>query len=65
MTSRIKSEQLAEAVLNSVINGSYPDSDNVAGAPLAASALPKIVATLREARENLYVLHLQITLCSA
>ena len=53
--SEIKPSQLADAVLSSVLDGSYPDSDDVAGAILEASALPEIVASLQNARESLYV----------
>ncbi|RPB04073.1 hypothetical protein L873DRAFT_1729843 [Choiromyces venosus 120613-1] len=52
--SKINASQLADAVLSSVLDGSYPDSDDVAGAVLEASALPEIVASLQKARESLY-----------
>ncbi|CAZ82412.1 unnamed protein product [Tuber melanosporum] len=53
-SSKIKPSQLADAVLSSVLDGSYPDSDDVAGAVLEASALPEIIAPLQKARESLY-----------
>ncbi|CUS13100.1 unnamed protein product [Tuber aestivum] len=52
--SKIKPSQLADAVLGSILDGSYPDSDDVAGAVLEASALPEIVASLQKAKEILY-----------
>ncbi|KAG0638182.1 hypothetical protein HOY80DRAFT_968902 [Tuber brumale] len=52
--SKIKPSQLADAVLSSVLDGSYPDSDDVAGAVLEASALPEIITSLQKARESLY-----------
>ncbi|PWW73850.1 hypothetical protein C7212DRAFT_366119 [Tuber magnatum] len=51
---KIKPSQLADAVLSSILDGSYPDSDDVAGAVLDVSALPEIAASLQKARESLY-----------
>lgn len=48
----VKPAQLAHAILTSVVDGSYPDSEDVAGAQLAADALPEIVKYLQRARED-------------
>lgn len=48
----VEPAQLANAILCSVVDGSYPDSEDVAGAELAAGALPEIVRYLQKARED-------------
>lgn len=51
----VEPARLAHAILTSVIDGSYPDSEDVAGAELTASALPEIVQYLQKAREDVHV----------
>jgi centromere/kinetochore protein ZW10 len=52
MSSQVSDEQLGDAILQSAENGSFPQDEQVASATVPASALPKLIATINEAREN-------------
>jgi centromere/kinetochore protein ZW10 len=52
MSSQVSDEQLGDAILQSAENGSFPQDEQVASAAVPASALPKLIATINEAREN-------------
>ena len=55
MPSHPSDWELGEAVLNSVKNGSYPESEEIISAELLPSAFPIALELLEKARHNLKV----------
>ncbi|KAI9724473.1 MAG: hypothetical protein M1812_000541 [Candelaria pacifica] len=55
MPSTVTDKQLQQAVLQSVQDGAYPDSEAVISAELPSSALPGLLARFKQARERFKV----------
>ncbi|KAL7273927.1 ribosome biogenesis protein ytm1 [Rhizina undulata] len=52
MTATVDPAELADAILRSIIESYYPDSEDLASAELTASSLPTIIQTLENATVN-------------
>lgn len=55
MPSQISERQYGQAVLNSVQNGIYPESEEIVAAEVPPSALPAILKLVDQAREDVKV----------
>lgn len=55
MPSHISDHQYGQAVVDSVYNGSYPESEEVVSGDLPQSALPTILKLVDQAREDVKV----------
>jgi hypothetical protein len=55
MTASVGDHQLSAAILSSICDGSFPDSEDVLTAELPATALPSILREVSEARQQLEV----------
>lgn len=52
MSAQVSDQELGESLLQSVENGSFPQSENVASAPVGSEALPKLRQILAAARDE-------------
>ena len=52
MSSKITPQQYAQALLDHVQNGTFPESEEVVSAELPPSALPTVSKLIEEARED-------------
>jgi centromere/kinetochore protein ZW10 len=52
MSAPVSNQELGESLLHSVQNGSFPQSEDVASAPVGSEALPKLRETLEKARDD-------------
>ncbi|KAF2003469.1 WD40 repeat-like protein, partial [Amniculicola lignicola CBS 123094] len=52
MSSHISHQALGDAILESVEHGTFPQSEEVASAPVPAAALPKLLEVVGKARED-------------
>jgi centromere/kinetochore protein ZW10 len=57
MPSLISDHQYGQAVVESVYNGSYPESEEIISANLPESALPTILELVHQAQEGVKVCH--------
>ena len=57
MPSHISDHEFGQAIVDSIYNGSYPESEDVISAELPQSALPTILALIDQAREDVKVDH--------
>lgn len=57
MPSHITDHTFGQAIVDSVYNGSYPESEEVVSAELPQSALPTILELIDQAREDVKVDH--------
>lgn len=55
MPSQISDHQYGQAVVESVYNGTYPESEEVISGTLPESALPTILNLIDQAREDVKV----------
>jgi protein transport protein DSL1/ZW10 len=55
MPSHISDHEFGQAIVDSVCNGSYPESEEVVSAELPQSALPTILKLIDQAREDVKV----------
>lgn len=55
MPSKISDRQYGQAVLNSVLNGIYPESEEIVAAEVPPSALPTILKLVDQAGEDVKV----------
>lgn len=55
MPPKASDEALADAVIQNVEFGAYPDSEDVISADLPASALPRLLDTIQKARDEVTV----------
>lgn len=55
MPSQILDRQYGQAILNSVQNGAYPESEEIVAAEVSPSALPTILKLVDQAREDVKV----------
>ena len=55
MSSRVTAQQYAQALLDHVQNGTFPESEEVVSAELPASALPAVSKLIEQAREDVKV----------
>ena len=55
MSLHISDHQYGQAVVDSIYNGSYPDSEEVVSGELPQSALSTILAQINQAREDVKV----------
>ena len=52
MSSQVPDQSLGDAILQSVERGTFPQSEDVASAPVPSSALPKLLEIVGQAREK-------------
>ena len=52
MSSKIAPQQYAQALLDHVQNGTFPESEEVVSAELSPSALPAVSKLIEQARED-------------
>lgn len=52
MSTQISAEKLGDALLQSVEHGAFPQDEDVASAPVPASALPKLLEVVGKAKED-------------
>ncbi|KAF2242557.1 hypothetical protein BU26DRAFT_466911 [Trematosphaeria pertusa] len=52
MPSQVSVQELGDAILQSVEHGSFPQSEDVASAPVTSTVLPKLLEVVGTAREN-------------
>jgi hypothetical protein len=55
MTASVRDHELSAAILSSIREGSFPDSEDVLTAELPATALPTILGEVSDARQQLEV----------
>ena len=55
MSSRITAQEYAQALLQNVQNGIFPESEEVVSAELPPSALPAVSKLIEQAREDVKV----------
>ena len=55
MTASVADHDLSTAILNSIREGTFPDSEDVLTAELPATALPSILGEVSDARQQLEV----------
>ena len=55
MTASIADHELSAAIVSSIRDGTFPDSEDVLTAELPTTALPSIVGEVSEARQQLEV----------
>lgn len=55
MSSDVSSTGLKEAIVHSVEDGTYPESENVSSAALSPSVLPALLVDLQKARDEVKV----------
>jgi protein transport protein DSL1/ZW10 len=57
MTASIADHDLSAAIISSIKEGTFPDSEDVLTAELPATALPTLLEEVSEARQQLEVEH--------
>jgi len=55
MPSKLFEQHHGQALLDSIQNGSYPESEGVISADLPSTAIPDILKLLKQAREDVKV----------
>jgi centromere/kinetochore protein ZW10 len=55
MSSPISDQALGEAILQAVQHGAFPQSEDVASAPVPAEALPKLLEAIKKAQDDIKV----------
>lgn len=60
MSSQVSDLGLKEAIVHSVDNGAYPESEDVSSAELPSSVLPALLVDIQKARDEVKV---WVTLC--
>jgi protein transport protein DSL1/ZW10 len=52
MPTKMSPQSLGEALVQSVKDGSFPQSEDVASAPLTSDTIPNLLEVLRKARDE-------------
>lgn len=52
MSTQLSAEKLGDVLLQSVEHGAFPQDEDVASAPVPASALPKLLEIVGKAKED-------------
>jgi len=55
MSSNPSEDELVQAVLQTIDNGAYPESEEIASAELPVGVLPKLLDAVNQARSNVKV----------